>query len=125
MPALPPVFVSHGSPLLLLDPGATGAAWQRLAAGLPRPRAILAVSAHWTAPAPTVGAAPQPATIHDFYGFPDPLYEIGYPFIWNIADDVLRDVYCPRQVPRRHPAHDRPAPSRRRAGAEPSMRCLT
>jgi len=75
---IPPVFVSHGSPMLLLEPGRTGPAWQALALNLPRPRAILIVSAHWTTPAPAVSAAPQPETIHDFYGFPQPLYELAY-----------------------------------------------
>jgi 4,5-DOPA dioxygenase extradiol len=78
MNTIPPVFLSHGSPMLLLDPGLTGAAWRRLAAELPRPRAIIAVSAHWTTRAPAVSAAPQPATIHDFHGFPEALYDMEY-----------------------------------------------
>lgn len=75
---IPPVFISHGSPMLLLEPGRSGPAWQQLAHDLPRPRAILAVSAHWTTTAPAVSAAAQPETIHDFYGFPQPLYEFHY-----------------------------------------------
>lgn len=78
MSKLPTLFVSHGSPMLALDAGATGLAWRDLAASLPKPRAILVVSAHWMTARPMLSSVAVPETIHDFGGFPSPLYEIQY-----------------------------------------------
>ncbi|HPB91279.1 MAG TPA: class III extradiol ring-cleavage dioxygenase [Rugosibacter sp.] len=75
---LPTLFLSHGSPMTSIAPGNTGKFWEALAAKLPRPKAILSVSGHWLTHQPAVTAAVHPETIHDFYGFPAPMYEIQY-----------------------------------------------
>jgi 4,5-DOPA dioxygenase extradiol len=79
---LPPVFVSHGSPMTALQPGAAGEFWRRLGPWLDalggRPRAILAVSAHSLAREPVLMAAARHPTVHDFGGFPEELYRLNY-----------------------------------------------
>lgn len=76
---LPSVFISHGSPMHALEPGAAGEAWKALAQRLPRPRAILIASAHWETNLPMLTGSDKPQTIHDFYNFPEPLYRLRYP----------------------------------------------
>ncbi len=75
---LPVLFLSHGSPLQALEPSAAGAAWRALAASLPRPRAIVMVSAHWESSLPLIASNARSETIHDFAGFPAPLYALRY-----------------------------------------------
>lgn len=75
---MPTIFVSHGAPLLAISQGRTPDFLRELHHTLPRPRAILCVSAHWETTQPTLTGSAAPPTIHDFSGFPQQLYEIQY-----------------------------------------------
>lgn len=89
---LPSLFISHGSPMLALQPGASGPALARLASKLPIPRAIVVVSAHWESHELRVGSAAQARTWHDFSGFPPELYQVQYPAPGNptLAAEIIQ-----------------------------------
>lgn len=86
----PALFIGHGSPMNTLETNRYTQGWRTLGAALPRPRAILMVSAHWFFGATAVTAMRMPRTIHDFYGFPQPLFDFQYPAPG--APDVAQEI---------------------------------
>ena len=96
---MPAIFFGHGNPMNALAHNAWTEGWAAIGKDIPRPQAVLVVSAHWYLPATLVTAMPTPRTIHDFGGFPRKLFEVSYPAPGNPAlADRVQALLAPLSV---------------------------
>ncbi|TNF27176.1 MAG: 4,5-DOPA dioxygenase extradiol [Deltaproteobacteria bacterium] len=96
---MPAAFIGHGSPMNTLEANRYTASWRRLGQAVPKPRAVLMVSAHWYIGVTAVTTMRKPRTIHDFYGFPQTLAEFQYPApgapeVAGEVIEVVKPLWC-------------------------------
>ena len=92
---MPVIFIGHGAPLYALDDNQYSRAWKKIGQTVPKPKAILSISAHWLTPGKTlVTASPNPKTIHDFGRIDDRLFKMQYPAPGdpNLAQEITQNI---------------------------------
>src|SRR3954471_21038376 len=99
MTIMPAAFFGHGNPMNALEKNRYTQAWRAFGENVPRPRGILVISAHWFVQATAVTAMPRPRTIHDFFGFPQELFDVRYepPGLPSLFEEVA-DIVHPTWV---------------------------
>lgn len=98
-PLMPMLFVGHGNPMNAIEQNEFSLEWKKVAGQLPKPNAILCISAHWETKGTQVTAMEKPKTIHDFGGFPKALFEVEYPALGNPAlASEIQNSLAPTEV---------------------------
>ena len=94
---MPALFIGHGSPMNAIEENEFTRSWSQIGNSMPKPSAILCISAHWETRGTFVTTAEHPATIHDFYGFPDTLFSVQYPAPGNpiLAKEIIEMAPSP------------------------------
>ena len=94
---IPALFVGHGSPMNAIEENSFSKTWIEIGKILPKPAAVLCISAHWETRGTFVTAVDHPRTIHDFYGFPDSLFAVQYPAPGNpqLAREICEEIKVP------------------------------